>query len=88
MDSRENIQKILTVSYHDDYIDHLNDELYLAELLKSAKNIIESGGKVILEIRYINAAPDIVKVFSTIAELNEWENKIKEMKERRKKGNI
>ncbi len=74
MDFQGKIQKILTVSYQD-YIDHLHDDLYFAEFLKSARNIIESGGKVILEIRYVNAPPDIVKVFSTISEITEWQNK-------------
>jgi hypothetical protein len=86
MTLREKIKKILVVSYYEDYIDHLDDDLYLEDLLNLSREIIADEGKVILEIIYVNAPPDIVKVISTIKEVDEWQYKIKEMKERKKKA--
>jgi len=80
-----NIIKSLFLSYYEDLIDRLDDEEYLTDLLKVSREIIGEGGKVILEIRYSNAKPDTVQVLSSPADIDEWQKKINETKERVKK---
>jgi len=50
-----------------------------------AKKTICSGGRVVLERRYVNKAPDIVMIIGSKAELADWKNRVAKAVEALKK---
>lgn len=45
-------------------------------LLSVARDVIRSGGPVVVQTEYINAPPDIRRVFRTLRDLEDWEAEI------------
>jgi len=73
----------LTISSQDyDDLKLFHGNQVLNELLGIARVVINNGGKVIIQSEYINAPPEIVRIFSTHKDLAEWEAQIAQATER------
>jgi hypothetical protein len=67
---------LILSSVDTDDMQFLHRNQVLNDLLRTAREIIQNGGQVIIQSEYDNAPPDIVRVFATLADLDGWENEI------------
>lgn len=64
---------------------NINDPLTMGQssivsnIFNIASNIIEEGGKIIVQRQYDNANPDKLYTFETTEELADWKKKLNEM---------
>ena len=56
--------------------------------IKWAQKVIESGGKIFLQVEYENAPADVLMEISTLQEFIDWKSKLKEIIEKIKKTSI
>lgn len=54
---------------------HVTDAVF-----DKALEIVKNGGKVIVQKEYINAAPEIMKIFDTLEEIEAWKKRFYETK--------
>ncbi len=50
----------------------------VSDILSRSKAVVKNGGMVTLEYRYINAPSDIVVVYRTEQEIDQWKSRINE----------
>lgn len=63
---------------HNDYLDMLSHggNPLVENLVRFAKQFVQSGGQVIVQSEYTNAPPEIIRVLSTLPEVEAWEREI------------
>lgn len=71
----------ITSDQYDDTL-ALGGSEFNAALLSVAHDIIERGGRVVIQTEYVNAPPDIRRVFRTLEDLSQWEAEIARVTER------
>jgi hypothetical protein len=71
----------LTSDQYDDTLALGGAEITTA-LLDIARYVIERGGRVIVQTEFVNAPPNIRRVFSSPRDLAEWEAEIARVTER------
>ena len=71
----------LTSDQYDDTL-ALGGSQITTALLDIARYVIECGGRVIVQTEFINAPPDLRRVFSSLRDLQEWEAEIARVTER------
>ena len=71
----------LTSDQYDDTL-ALGGSQITTALLDIARYVIQCGGRVIVQTEFINAPPDIRRIFSSLQDLQDWEAEIARVTER------
>ncbi len=49
------------------------------DICQLADEVIEQGGKIILQREYTNAPPDILAIFTTVDEIHSWRERMNDV---------
>lgn len=60
----------------------------VAEIFRQAKAIVRQGGTITIEQRYQNAPPDIIAVYKTQQEVEDWKSKLNDVQSILKRDEI
>ena len=85
VNSAKPMRLTITSDQYDDML-ALDGSQFNATLLSVAREIIQRGGCVVVQTEYVNASPDIRRVFRTVRDLDEWQAEITRVSELAKRA--
>jgi hypothetical protein len=78
---------IISITDFQDNLALARNEIVSA-IFSLAEEVVENGGKIIIQQEYENAPPDLVRAFSTIEEVRNWKQQLTEVQTILKRGQI